>query len=230
MSCKNQVWSSLNRLILNLPDKKNYSSAYDNACNALRKVLEYRPAEVSYKLLAFWIVKNKTRKNPKSILGKSLSSIGRRLLHRIYWPMQRLFPRLVHPNGFIERDLSRSMASHSYHVINIKDLLTLYQQDPLPWLAYFIRGGTTFLRRFVRDVGFSRNLKESPYYIEFIDVLFLYNELIGSLTPEEMKIAEETILNVTGGYSIDLFASPLIRQGRPNAGYKIKQSSMPAKT
>ena len=101
-----QALTVLNRLMLHLPDKKNYTSAYDNGCNALRKVLEYRPAEVSYKLLAFLIVKNKTRKTTKSIIGKILDSIGNRLLHRIYWPIQRLFPRLVHPNGFIERDFT----------------------------------------------------------------------------------------------------------------------------
>jgi hypothetical protein len=112
------------------------------------------------------------------------------------------------------------MASDRYHVINIKDLLTLYQQDPLPWLKYFIKDGTTFLRRFVREIGLSCSLKVSPYYIEFIDMLFLYNEVIESLPPDEIKTAEETILMVTGGYSIDLFASPLIRQDRPNTGYE----------
>jgi hypothetical protein len=96
--------------------------------------------------------------------------------------------------------------------------LTLYQQDPIPWLKHFIREGTTFLRRFVRDVDLSSNLKESPYYIEFIDILFLYNELIEPLPREEIKTAEQAILHVTGGYSIDFHASPLIRQSLSSAG------------
>ena len=112
------------------------------------------------------------------------------------------------------------MASDSYHVINIKDLLTLYQQDPLPWLEYFIREGTTFLRKFVRE-RLAFNLGESPYYIEFIDILFLYDSK-ESLPPDEIKIAEETILKVTGGYSIDFFASPLVRQIRPSVAENNK--------
>ena len=207
-----QALTVLNRLMLHLPDNKNYASAYSSGCGALRRVLEYRPAEILYKLLAFWIFKNKIKQNSTSIIGRITGGLGNLLAHKLYWPVQRLFPRMVHPNGFIERDLSLSMASDRYHVTNIKDFLTLYQQDRLPWLANFIREGTSFLIGFVRERGLSRSLKESPYYIEFIDILYLYDKLIETLPPEEIKTAEQAILHVTGGYSIDFHASPLVER------------------
>jgi hypothetical protein len=206
-----QALTVLNRLMLHSQEREKYQSAYDNGCNALRRVLEYRPGEVPYKLIGYLNISNKTRKTKKSKIGKIIAIMEKRLLNRIYWPVQRLYPRLVYPNGFIERDLTITMAFESYHVINIKDLLTLYKQDPLPWLDYFIREGTTYLRKFVREIGLPRNLAESPIYIEFVDILFLYSKLIESLPPEEVHTAEEDIFNFTGGYSIDFFASPLVR-------------------
>ena len=207
-----QALTVLNRLRSKLQEKKQFTSAYNKGCNALRRVLEYRPAELPYKVFSFWITKSKTLKNSKSIAEKIMRKVVNRLLGTIYWPFQQRFPRLVHPSGFIERDLSLSRVSDRYMITNIKDLLTLYQQDPLTWLGPYVRNGTAYLREFISASGLSGLLKQSPYFIEFIDILFLYDKLVGPVPAEEMKRAADTILEVTGGYSIDLCASPLVRQ------------------
>lgn len=206
-----QALTVLNRLLLAIPDRKVYVEMYDKGCRALRRALDYQPGELFYKPLIFWIVKHKTRNEARSMLAKLINSLEKRLLPRIYWSMLRQFPRLVQPGGFIERDLTCCFASDRYHVTNLKDFLTLYQQEPLSWLRPYIKDATAFVRNFVRDLDVTNALESSPYYIELIDILYLYDKLIEPLPSEEISTVEEKIYQQTGGYSLDYYASDLVR-------------------
>lgn len=206
-----QTLTVLHRLLLAVPDKKLYAEMFNKGLRALRRVLDHQPGEVFYKLLISWIVRHKIRNKPRSIWAKLKNSFGNRILPRVYWTVVCRFPRLVHPGGLTERDLTLSLASDRYHVTNLKDFLTLYRQEPLPWLRPYIIEGASFLRKFVSDLDMTNALESSPYYIEFIDILYLYDELIEPLPYEEINSFEEKIYQQTGGYSLDYYASELVR-------------------
>ena len=206
-----QALTVLHRLRLAVPDKKIYAEMFDKGLRALRRTLDYQPGELFYRPLMFWIMKHKTRSEARSKWGKLRNSLEKRLIQRIYWSVRRRFPRLVQPGGFTERDLTLSFASDRYHVINLRDFLTLYQQEPLAWLRPYIKDSTAFVRKFVRDLGVATAVERSPYYIELIDILYLYDKLIEPVPPEEMSAAEEKIYQQMGGYSLDYYASELVR-------------------
>jgi hypothetical protein len=55
------------------------------------------------------------------------------------------FPRLVLPNGFIERDLVWSAGAECYHVQNLQELLCLHQVSPQPWVMPLVDAGMRWL-------------------------------------------------------------------------------------
>ena len=140
----------------------------------------------------------------------------------IYWVTARHYPRLVHPNGMVERDLTLSLASDNYHVTNIKDLLMLYQLEPLTWLEQYIIKGTFFLRNYVQDLGIESAVKRSSYYIEFIDILYLYDKIIEPIAAEEITALKDDLYRVIQGYSLDFDALDLTDMKRRESGNNFR--------
>ncbi len=206
-----QALTVLYRLSHLIPDKKIYSEMFGNGVRALRRVLDYQPGELIYRLLMFMLMKYKTRRSAQSIMGKLRNASEGLIIPRIYWSVRRHFPRIVFPCGFTERDLTFSFFSDRYHITNLKDLLTLYQQVPSPWLRSYIKNGFIFIRKFLAKSDLTNALASSPYYIELIDILYMYNKLIENITSEEMDSVKEAIYQQTGGYSLDYYASALVR-------------------
>ena len=136
-----QALSVLHRLQNLDPDKKKYALLFNKGVGALRCVFEHQPGEKLYQNVLEWLIKYKFLNRSNRILLKIKNDIIYRLLNKIYWPIVQLYPRIVHPCGFIERDLTLSMLSDRYHVINLKDLLTLYRQQPDEWLRPYIKKG-----------------------------------------------------------------------------------------
>jgi len=207
-----QALTVLHRLHLAIPEKKIYAEMFEKGARALRRVLNYEPGEAVYRLLMFWVMKYKTRSEAHSIWGRLKNSLEGRIIRRIYWLVRRQFPRLVQPGGFIERDLTRTFALDSYHITNLKDLLTLYQQEPFIWLRPYIENGYAFVRKFLDKLDLTNAVIRSPHYIEVIDILHLYNKLIEHVPSEEMDAVEKKIYQQTGGYSLDYHASELVRR------------------
>ena len=118
---------------------------------------------------------------------------------------------MVYPGGWIDRDLTFSCFNEIYQITNLKDLLTLHQQVPLSWLVPYIKNNFEIFRKFIFQLGLENALGGSPYYIEFIDVLFMYDKYIEKINPEEITSVQKTIYRETGGYSLDYFASELVR-------------------
>jgi hypothetical protein len=206
-----QALTVLYRLHLAIPSKPIYGEMFEKGARALRRVLSCQPADLLYRLLMFLVLRYKVDVAVNSTQGGLKNILKGRIIRRVYWSARRRFPRLVQPEGFIERDLTRSFASDRYHIINTKDLLLLYQQKPLAWLRPFIGNGTTFAREFVHRLGVAAAVRRSPFYIELIDILCLYDALIEPVTSEEMDSVEERIYQQTGGYSLDYSASELVR-------------------
>jgi hypothetical protein len=206
-----QALTVLYRLRLLIPEKKIYSEMFENGVRALRKVLDYQPGEAIYRLLTFMLTKKQTRKKAQSIKDKFRNKIDSFILTSINWTVRRKFPRLVFPGGFINRDLTVSSFSDVYHLINLKDLLTLYQQAPFPWLRSYIIDGIAFMHKFLHELDLTNAVERSSYYIEFVDVLYLYNRLIEEVHSDEIDSATKIIFQQTGGYSLDYYASEFVR-------------------
>ena len=65
----------------------------------------------------------------------------RRQLSRLLLRAKKTWPRLVMPNGAIERDLSASAFSRRYHAVNLKDLLKLRRIREVPGIENVILQG-----------------------------------------------------------------------------------------
>ena len=159
----------------------------------------------------FWIVQNLLRRCSHSRLARGIGFLELDLIRKIYWVVCCRFQRVVQPGGFIERDLTLSMASDSYHIVNLKDLLTLYEQASFDWLRPYIVNGTAFIRKLVHKIDITNAIRHSPLYIEFIDMLYLYHKFIEHVSSEEINSLEGKIYQQTGGVSLDYHASELVR-------------------
>ena len=98
------------RLCRLIPEKKRYCEMYHNGVKALRRVMECQSGTVFYRLLMFLLMKyKKAMTNLRSMRGRLKEMrLCISFLPRIYWSVRRVFPRIVFPNGFTERDLSLS--------------------------------------------------------------------------------------------------------------------------
>jgi hypothetical protein len=207
-----QALTVLHRLWHLVPNKQVYQDNFDKGMAALRRVLEYQPGTLVYRPLEKLLMEyfqNATQKNVG--WARIRKGIKGRAVLMIYGWLKRFFPRLVLPQGFIDRDLTLSVGSDQYQIINLKDLLTLYQQEPVPWLRPYITGAFGSGYELVRRWGLEKAVRRSPYYFEFMDVLHLYNRLIDPLPPQEISRIEAALQRSTGGYSLDFYASHLVR-------------------
>ncbi len=201
-----QALTVLCRLSQVAPDNANYAEMYERGLKALRRVLECRSGEIFFKFLIPWIVRNTIWTDCHTKVGRLVRGLEALFLQMVYWPLRRQFPRLVQPGGFTERDLTIAYFSHSYHNTNMKDFLELYQQDPIPWLRPYIEKGVRFACQLVQKLGVPNALRLSVYYVEFVEVLFLYSKLIDSTPPLNFHEVGQQIYQETDGYSLDYCA------------------------
>ena len=207
-----QALTVLHRLKDVTSKRIHYAEMFEKGARALRMVLDYQPGEVIYKLLFPWIIKNKTSTKPVSVIDKLKNSMGTRITEKIYYIlMSRYFPRFVLPGGFIERDLTCTFFKDVYHIINLKDLLTLYQQEQFGWLRPYIKNGLEFTRKFIGRLNLTHVFARDPHYIEYLDILYLYDKLIERIPLDEIESVERNIYQQTGGFSLDYYASELVR-------------------
>jgi hypothetical protein len=207
-----QAMTVLYRLHQIFTDKEIYAKNFEKASMALRRVLELQTGELFYRPLNSWVRKySRRRSKAQSTWHKCFAGLEGRIVRNIYWTVRRHFPRIAQSDGFLERDLTRSFAPHWYHITNMKDFLTLYQLKPLPWLRPYIEKGIAFIWRFYDQFGLRHALASSPYHIEIIDILDLSDRLIAPVPSHKIESVKETIFEETGGYSLDYYASELVR-------------------
>lgn len=205
-----QTLTVLHRLKSLSPKNATYRDMFDKGVRALRRALEYQPARALYGPLMWWVQGNILRRCSSSRIERGIGALELEIIRRFYWSLCSRFPRLVQPGGLIERDLTLSMVSDSYHVVNLKDLLTLYQQEPLPWLRPYLIEGIQFTRKIVRAVGMPNVIRHNPLYIELIETLHLYDRLIEKVPGKELQDVARGIQEYTGGESLDIHASELV--------------------
>jgi hypothetical protein len=207
-----QALTVLHRLRHIVPANAIYGDSFERAIAALRTVLDHHPADCFYRPVAKLLMQYyaKATRN-KSGWARIQNGIMGRAVLLVYERLRRLFPRWVLPRGFIDRDLTLTVGSDHYHIINLKDLLTLYRQTPLPWLRPCITSAFGIAYELVRGWGFEKAIRRSQYYFEFMDVLYLYDQLIDPLPPQEISLMEGALERGTGAYSLDFYASALVR-------------------
>ena len=207
-----QALTVLYRLGQVAPNSTVYTEHFAKGLVALRRVLDHQPGEFLYRIFAKVSAQYYRHAAPDANSKTRIKNAAKRQVLLIaYRRLKRLFPRLVFPEGFIDRDLTLSAASDHYHNTNMKDLLTLYQQTPDPWLCDYIKNGFRFSFDLVRTWGLDKAVLRNPYYFEFMDILHLYDRLIEPLPPQEIARMEETLRRGSGGYSLDYYASELVR-------------------
>jgi hypothetical protein len=218
-----QALTVLSRMCRAAPEHRIYLEMFERGMRSLQKVLDYRPAELLYRLLIPLIIRNriklnKTGREHRSLWKRARNGFEYRILSTFFWLLRRKYPRIVFPGGFIERDMNFSFFSEIYHIINLKDLLILYQLEHIQWLQEYIKKGFSVERDYLQSLGLKNALTTSPYYIEYIDILYLYDRLIDPVMPEEMDAAEQEIIEQTGGYSLDFYASEFVQPANVTRG------------
>jgi hypothetical protein len=184
-----------------------YTRYYTSGYRALHTVMEHRPAEYLYKALVKLFVMQKKQSNGIPVFKRIRKAAASRLIGLLYWKIKEEYPRIVLPGGLIERDLNVTRFSDRYHIINIKDLLSLYMTGRDERLVPYIRDGFKFIGKLLDNSSLDSLLNQSPYYIEYLDVMRLYNDLIEPVPETHIKQTENTVIGTVGGTSLDYYAS-----------------------
>jgi len=205
-----QALTVLHRLGLNSDKEDNpYEEMIQGGLAALKRVMDHQPAESLYRYLVPRVLEL-NRNTARTTIGLVKQRLKTLVLRKIYWKVRARYPRFVQPNGFIDRDLTVEIASDRYHVTNLKDLLTLYLQRPLPWLVPYIKNGFEFLLGYLEDMGIEEAIRRSPYFIEVAEILSMYDKVVKPVPDKEFLGIIEGILRATGGYSLDYYTSGLV--------------------
>jgi len=149
----------------------------EQGISSLKKVLEAKPQGVLYSwLYGIRDIIMRLALKTKGRCARKLLKCYEQLLARYILPyMKRKYPRLVMPNGFIERDLTFSYFSNPYYLVNIEVLLSLYGQTGADWL-------TPILRKAIKQILHSGTVKIMADHdlraTLFLEILFLYGVLV----------------------------------------------------
>ncbi|MHC4721563.1 MAG: D-glucuronyl C5-epimerase family protein [Planctomycetota bacterium] len=168
--------TALHRLNQLDPSDK-YSTYFEKGLSALKKVLQANPCDWLYScayrprdLLMRLCTKTENK------LVKKLNKVWTLTLIRHLLPfLKKRFPRLLMPNGFIERDLSYSALSDFYHFRNLEDILILYNLTKADWLLNIV---TKSIRHTVDSRLAACVMDRDPKAILFLDTLLLYAGII----------------------------------------------------
>ena len=160
-----------------LDSDQRYGQYFEKGLNALKHVLHASPCDMLfcgvYRLRDF-VVGLRTKSKSKII--RKVHKVYTLTLMRYLLPfLKKTFPRLVMPNGFIERDLSYSALSDFYHFRNIEDILMLYNQTRADWLGEIIKKSV----KYSVDSGLANYVfGRDPKAMLFLDIILLYSGII----------------------------------------------------
>lgn len=199
-----QALCVLQRLIKYEDAEGSHQKIYKLGFNGLIQVLEHQPADFLYKQIENTLLLSGNVDKPDSI--KSFLQLAKKsIARRLYWKLIKRYPRLVYPGGFTERDLSLSMLSARYHVINMKDLLLLYKHDPNEKFVPYIENGIKFLKNYLNIHTYNKKLSDSLYFIEYLDILKLKTKILDQDDNSEYLELEEKLMESLGAKSLDYY-------------------------
>lgn len=190
------------------PDER-CGEAFESGLGTLCRLLGQRPASCLYGLVYRFrgvgtrLVLRTNSKLMRKIQKRYDDALKKSILPRL----KKKFPRFVMPNGYIERDLCFAPLSDFYHMVNLKELLILYGQNPCDWLA-------GILEKSVPDTVKSGLADYAAIYgsraVVFLEVLLMYAAMIDDnylsvLVPYYMRLKD-----LNQAIQTDLLSNPLI--------------------
>jgi hypothetical protein len=184
-------------------NKFDYAHLIEDGLASLKAILLLAPAERLYRFLVPRFIRHRLRGISGDRRERFMKLLEKSYITALYWFLRKRYPRIVYPNGLTERDLSITFMPFNYHVINIKDMLTLYAYFPEPWLESVIRKGFDFIRTLTALPIFKDLLKNSNHYIEVHEVFLLYGNLIEPISECELQKIKYKLFEITDGYSLD---------------------------
>jgi len=168
--------TALHRLNQLSPAEK-YNTYFEKGFSALKKILQANPCS-----FLFWSIYRlrdllmRLCTKTENKLAKKLLKVWTLTLIRHLLPfLKKKFPRLLMPNGFIERDLSYSALSDFYHFRNLEDILILYNLTRADWLLEIV---TKSVKYTVDSRLADYVLSREPKAILFLDILLLYSDIV----------------------------------------------------
>jgi hypothetical protein len=107
-------------------------------------------------------------------------------------PIKARWPRLVMPDGFIDRDLTLGTTVWSYHLSNLFDLLTVYPLSRDQRILDAVRAGV----QFCTDTAFLDYLAavRDPVVPYLIDCLMMLSRIPGAVEPNRISALARRIL------------------------------------
>lgn len=124
------------------PSDEDVRQDTEAGLQALESVIRLRPHSAIYQLLFFlydrivWRAEYwQSRVRRKAAHGTS----------NLMLKAKARWPRVWMPNGAIERDLFASAFSKRYHIVNLYDLLTLYEKSKSPWIPEVVASGIQYV-------------------------------------------------------------------------------------
>jgi hypothetical protein len=186
-----------------------YRDYYCRGYDSLKKVMLAQPCGLLYSILyRLSDFLGKLDKERTNVVVKKINKVyGLVLRGHILPVLKKWFPRIVMPNGFLERDLSYSVLSENYHILNIKEMLMLYCHERDKWLETIITKSINY----TIDSGYVRSFAEKDLRAsKFLEVILMYAAFIDE---EYFKYLAEYIhffKNCGIAMSTDVLSNPLI--------------------
>jgi hypothetical protein len=194
-----QAQCVLAQLIRLSPEAEDLVDAYDRGLDALQVVLELGGGGTAFRIADRWLPSLLSWKIPHGFRERVLRFLVFRMFAWALWKIRRGAPRLVFPNGYLDRDLGRTMLADEYHIVNLKELIGFYRVEPRQWIRPVIDQAYTF----AASLDFSRALERHPIWVEWSDVVAVW----GSRGPVRVDddVVGRSIRESLGGSSLDAF-------------------------
>jgi hypothetical protein len=114
-----------------------YQEAYAKGMQALRRVFDSASGKLAHRV-AEWLMELSFEYQLASWPRRGLRYLVRRSLRARLTGIHLRWPSFMTPGGYLWRDMALPGWGYWYHLVNLYDLLQLYQLDPQPWLRLLI--------------------------------------------------------------------------------------------
>ena len=123
-----------------------YQEAYDKGLQALNLVFSSTKRKFAH-YVAEKLLEISFENQPAFWFRRGLRYLVRNKIRPRLTGIQRFWPSFITPGGYLWRDMALPAWGYWYHLVNLYDLLLLYQLDPHPWLKDVIDRGMAYTLR-----------------------------------------------------------------------------------
>jgi hypothetical protein len=144
--------------------------------------------------------------------------------------IQRYWPNFVTPNGYLWRDMALPSWGYWYHLVNLYDLLILYQLDGPAWLRNLIDRAMAFT---LKSNLLPYLLAQKHYIVpQWLQILKLYAEINPQFDDQLIKEEIKTVKHHGYGLPPEIFGSGhnFFTQSREASTLRLRQSQQKGHT